>query len=333
MKLKTVSVDIDPKALTFESMRQLTDEFLKSNPKEGKKYWDCMVALRGPDTGLPNAEGLASVALANGNTPGPEHDRITRKATTSAIIRAHMFPGAAGCSSAAMNSDPDAILILPEKDKWDHFDKHMFKAAIVLGIPVQTGDEKLQTQPGLAGWACDQNAPAVELYIPGLGNLKQYPEWAKGQVYRHYKNDGTGATLKNVVTGAVFVFKMPSDQAPLQSTWYMVIKTDGQYAYVRPASQVKQVPINAPHAIETGKYHKLPPNQWGFTDGIVQIESSEGYHNLLDQALLLLAKPTPSQKTFVSSDQKQILVLKQDGHGHSYPVIFMAEDPAAKGGF
>lgn len=139
MKVKTLAVEIDPKALSFEQMRQLIDEFLSKNPPQGKILWDCMAAVRGPDQGFD-----APAALCDGSNSDAEQARVNRKKATTTILRGRMFPGTKNCSSADIDDNPEAIVQLPVKAKWDHFDKHVFKVCQHLKIPYQIDGEAVQ---------------------------------------------------------------------------------------------------------------------------------------------------------------------------------------------
>lgn len=143
VKLKALSVELDTKLLSFDLMRQLTDEFLAKNPKEAKKFWDLMAVVRGPDTGLKG-----TLAKIDGSTPDAEKERVTRKRQTCSILRGLFFPQAVNCSSADISTDPDAKIMLPPKDQWDHYDKHVWKVCQAHGITYQTiGQEEPVAAP------------------------------------------------------------------------------------------------------------------------------------------------------------------------------------------
>lgn len=262
MKLKALTIDIDPKALTFDTLRALTDEFLKSNPKEGKRYWDCMAALRGPDVGLPDADGKVVAALANGQTPGPEHARVQRKHTTSAIIRAHMFPGAAGCSAAQMNMEPDAHIVLPAKDLWDHFDKHIFKAAVVLGLPVQIGDEPLLQAPTASGDKVMAFVTGVDIYdTAGFSNGDRFmylgPDSGPGGSPQYH--------IKSVKTGNVYFFTTHGT-VPWQPHSKLTLLAHSDGAILLAPAKSPAPPDAGPVFGQADQVH-LPSNPWDVSKG------------------------------------------------------------------
>lgn len=122
-------IDLDPSSLSYHDILVLIGDFLASNPHEGKKLWDLLAVVRGPDCGL----GLGP-DYEDGRDEKATKGRNDRKALTGAIIRAYMFPKGVGGASAKFNHHEDTIFLPPKKD-WDHYDKHVWKAINVLDIP------------------------------------------------------------------------------------------------------------------------------------------------------------------------------------------------------
>lgn len=114
------------KTLTFDEMRVAMGIFLRSY-NGGQQLWDLITGLRGPDS--PS------------ETPsmGPEErdkaykGRRDRKFKSTEIIRNAAFFGVVG--GAARYHKGNSIK-LPPSNKWDHFDKHMSRAASVIGLGV-----------------------------------------------------------------------------------------------------------------------------------------------------------------------------------------------------
>ena len=111
---------------TLDEMREVVAEFLQSSPDAGK-FWDLITCLRGPDS--PSERG---------DMTREEHERAyagrrERKRQTVEVIRYRAFGGVVGGS--ARHRDGCAVH-LPERKSWDHFDRHVERAAKVLGLKV-----------------------------------------------------------------------------------------------------------------------------------------------------------------------------------------------------
>lgn len=97
----------------------------------GKELWDVLVALRGPDS-PSETPGMAS----------SEHYRLyqarrKRKYHTVEVIRGAVAPNPG--SGYRWHYD-DKVTLPSNRDTWDHFDKHVEKAAGILGLSVVLSD-------------------------------------------------------------------------------------------------------------------------------------------------------------------------------------------------
>jgi len=117
------------KPTTCEDMRRMCQEFFTTAPlHERERFWDLITCLRGPDS--PSERS---------NMTSEEHaaaysGRRKRKYNTVEVIRHKVFYGA--CGGSARRRAGDSVL-LPPPYKWEHFDKHVARAAEVLGLEVK----------------------------------------------------------------------------------------------------------------------------------------------------------------------------------------------------
>ena len=107
-------------------------EFLSSNPN-ASAAWDIMGCVRGPDS--PSERPDMDSAAASRSYTG----RRKRKYETVEVIREAMFFGYMGGGARSHKGDH---VLLPPSNKWDHFDRHVSRAAQAIGIPVRTKDEE-----------------------------------------------------------------------------------------------------------------------------------------------------------------------------------------------
>lgn len=144
---------------TFDEMRKEIGAFLQTN--EGAKLWDVMCALRGPDTPSerPDMGSKESSAAYAG--------RRKRKHSSTELIRERAFFGVIG--GCARHHDGDTIT-LPPSIQWDHFDKHMARAAEVLGLKVMTR----QTEEGTPVKIVGEPKQVVGIPTKGIGSLEYY---------------------------------------------------------------------------------------------------------------------------------------------------------------
>ena len=217
MKLKALSIELDNKSITFDVIRQITDDFLAKNPKEAKKWWDVMAVVRGPDIGLNGGP----LAKCDGSEPTAEKERIARKRMTCTILRGLFFPSTVNCSSAEVSVDPEALITLPPKEKWDHYDKHVWKVCQAHNIPFQIiGQEgqqpPKQTQPkGKSGSKpVYANMPAMPL----LGTLEQpiYYEKKPPSAAWSFSVEVIGGTLEVLPKQSLTVMGKQGDAVVLQ---------------------------------------------------------------------------------------------------------------------
>jgi hypothetical protein len=252
VKIKAASVEVDVRALTFEDLRKLTDEFLAKNPKEGKKWWDLMAAVRGPDIGL---EG-GPLCKADGSTPGPEAQRTERKKKTTTIIRGRFFPSTVNCSSADINDDPDAIVELPTKQAWDHFDKHIFKVCQAHGILYHVEGEPMPLKKGEA-YGLQPAGDPVTVTIPSMHEVADYLKPGTLVVFSGaYKDQYVLVTDPQMVKFMAQKF----DRKGYQN--WQVKHLDLFNGTIELMPQV-QVVVKAPSPVGLAPF---PPNMWGLTE-------------------------------------------------------------------
>lgn len=114
------------KPANFDEMLNQLRDFLTTNPESGK-LWDLLTCLRGPDSpsetpSMTSAQSSAAYAA-----------RRKRKRSTVEAIRGKS--GLVG-GSCRYRTDVDYVT-LPPREKWDHFDKHVERAARVMGLKVK----------------------------------------------------------------------------------------------------------------------------------------------------------------------------------------------------
>lgn len=123
--------------MTFDEKRIQIGKWLKE--ADGGRLWDLMCGLRGPDS--PSERGDMSETESARAYKG----RRARKFKTVEIIREKAFFGVIG--GCARHHEDDHILLPPDKER-DHFDRHMERAAVVLGLKVEVeGRDSKKRQP------------------------------------------------------------------------------------------------------------------------------------------------------------------------------------------
>lgn len=123
---QTVSV----KHLSFNQWRQFMQEFMSRNPNSASA-WDLMGCVRGPDSPSerPDMQPDESSRAYKG--------RRDRKYKTVEIIREAMFFGSIG---GCARFHKDTKVTLPRHSAYDHFDKHVERAAHAIGLNVVNED-------------------------------------------------------------------------------------------------------------------------------------------------------------------------------------------------
>lgn len=117
----------------LKSPLQKVAELCKQTPG----LWDTIVALRGPDT--PSEREC----IEEPRRSSLYHARVDRKMRTAAVIRGL----AVGQQAAAKTRTDIAYIVLPPQDEWDHFDRHMVKAANALNLEIKI-DPSLSIKSG-----------------------------------------------------------------------------------------------------------------------------------------------------------------------------------------
>lgn len=117
--------------LSFDEVRKLIGGYLHT--PEGGKLWDLMAVVRGPDypSERPNMDRKTSAEMYRG--------RRNRKAETGEVLRSKLFGGKIG-GSARSRTDIDYVT-LPPRSEWDHYDRHVERAAQIMGLEVRIKDE------------------------------------------------------------------------------------------------------------------------------------------------------------------------------------------------
>lgn len=111
--------------LSFDEQRVVIGIFLRED--RGQKLWDLMTGLRGPDAPSERPDLSSSENRVNYDL------RRKRKFNSTEVIREHAFFGVVG--GAARHHMSDEIL-LPPTNEYDHFLKHMERAARAIGLKV-----------------------------------------------------------------------------------------------------------------------------------------------------------------------------------------------------
>lgn len=118
--------------ISFDAIRTQIGEWLRG--PHGGELWDLMCAQRGPDSPSETEEMDA-----------PTRNRMylarrERKYKTAEVIRSASWFGA--CGGAARRRVDDHITI-PPSSKQDHFDRHMVRAATLIGLRVDIESPKV----------------------------------------------------------------------------------------------------------------------------------------------------------------------------------------------
>lgn len=117
----------DVSGLSLDELRQLMGKIIRTNPNSGR-FWDILTCLRGPDSPSERPD------MAAGEASKAYQGRRDRKYKTVEIIRSAAFFGAIGGSARSHKGD---AVTLPPHSQWDHFDKHVARAANALKLEVK----------------------------------------------------------------------------------------------------------------------------------------------------------------------------------------------------
>ena len=119
------------RSMTFKEWQEFMAEFLRYNDS-ASKAWDVITCQRGPDSPSERPDmGPAESAKAY-------KGRRERKYNTVEVIRAASFGGVVG--GAARSHKADKVVVPPPEQR-DHFDRHVVRAAGVLGLKVEVSEK------------------------------------------------------------------------------------------------------------------------------------------------------------------------------------------------
>lgn len=126
MKIEVKTGELVPVSeLTLDQMRQLTGEMITKNPYSGS-YWDILTCLRGPDSPSESSN------MTDGERSKAYSGRRARKFDGVEIIREAAFFGMSG--GGARRHKGDTVTL---HGNGDHHDRHLSRAAEVLGLKVK----------------------------------------------------------------------------------------------------------------------------------------------------------------------------------------------------
>lgn len=130
LELKDAVIEFAQEA-SFDDLRRFMGQVIRYNPNSGA-LWDLITCLRGPDSPSerPDQSSEESAKAYAG--------RRERKRRTVEVIRENAFFGVVG---GAARHRPGKVVQLPPRNQWDHFDRHVQRAASVLGLEVEVGRE------------------------------------------------------------------------------------------------------------------------------------------------------------------------------------------------
>ena len=123
--------------MTLPAMLGELQRWLRSSPDSGR-LWDVLTSLRGPDRGL-DQEASERPCDGSGVHSTRYRARVDRKMSTVAVIRSRS--GLSGGSARTRSADH---VTLPPSNEWDHFDKHVARAAEALGLGVKTPEKRIR---------------------------------------------------------------------------------------------------------------------------------------------------------------------------------------------
>jgi len=130
-------MEINSRKATWPELRSFMGDVIAHNPNS-RKLWDLITGLRGPDSPSERPD------MSQTEQAEAYEGRRKRKAKTVEVIRGHAFGGIVG-GSARSRDDRDYV-VLPPESEWDHFDKHVARAAHTIGLTVKI-DARQVTRP------------------------------------------------------------------------------------------------------------------------------------------------------------------------------------------
>ncbi|TFH63977.1 MAG: hypothetical protein E4G90_09035 [Gemmatimonadales bacterium] len=107
-------------------------ELLTTGP-ESSKLWDIVTAMRGPDSPSERPSDAPTTHRRKWA------ERVERKMQTVAVIRGEVFGATSAPGSARMTRR--SYVRLPKEGEWDHYDKHVARAARALELELRFTEE------------------------------------------------------------------------------------------------------------------------------------------------------------------------------------------------
>lgn len=119
---------VEVKDLTLDQMRELIGEYIQRGRDAGS-LWDLMAVVRGPDypSERPDQSAQDHAIAYKG--------RRDRKRETGEVLRANVFCGKVG-GGARYRTDINYVTLPPANER-DHYDRHVERAAGILGLKVK----------------------------------------------------------------------------------------------------------------------------------------------------------------------------------------------------
>lgn len=119
--------EVSTKNLTLDEWRLFMAEFLGRNPY-ASQAWDLLSCVRGPDSPSERAD------MDSTTHDKTYSQRRARKYNTVEVIRSAMFFGTVG--GAARHHSGTSVTVPPSINQ-DHFDRHVVRAANILGLKIK----------------------------------------------------------------------------------------------------------------------------------------------------------------------------------------------------
>lgn len=158
----------------WQDMLEMLKDFLHNSP-EAESLWHVLTALRGPDSPSERPD------MGDAESSEAYAGRRRRKRMTVEVIRGKALGGK--CLGARVRTDIDYVTLPPESE-WEHFDRHVRAAAVVLGLKVKTGPEgrwkKELKKEGIEGCVpvkvveAPPSKPEEKMYFSKAGGLHSW---------------------------------------------------------------------------------------------------------------------------------------------------------------